>query len=640
MKKAVGITVGVVAVVAAGWLGGTWYTGKRIQDESPARLAEVNQRLADAFVGMGFGVEIQQLAYERGFFASQARYGVSLIKTPDSPDDLPEGTAEFTAQVEHGPFPKGAVMRGKLLPKLAFVHAELAATEDVKSLFDLTQGATPFSSDTVVSYNGDSTGTADVAPFKLQKEGKAVDFSGAHAEGQYTQSTRNSTARVVVGHINLDATQTDAVKLAARNITMDVDTRQGQFGFGIGSSSAKVEQLDIESLDAGTKVNLKGLGYTAHLGESGANLNLETGYSVEQLNVNGMDFGKGSAMLKLDRVDGQAIAGLTKLHNEVLTEMSQGKTSDEALTDERRQVLAQYGKQVLAGNPSLRLDPVAWQTPKGESRLTLALDLTAPPGLDADTATADQASALVQQAIKLLDIKVSLSKPMVQGMSSQLMQAQGLSAEQSAAQAGEQVATLAGLAEMLGLGKSEGDNLVSSLHYADGAATLNGQPVPIDQLFGDLFGAMGTDEQGMAPMGSEPADPLTPARVGEALGTLGLDFSSPAPGGGTVFNVQLPEGSGAGSMQLDLPGCEGRAACPQLLFSTNIATRQPVPADVLQAWNDQSDWTYASAADGNGVTLEMDVDYTQDSADDLEEMIAAFIQETSDFADAVNNPAQ
>src|SRR3546814_21109850 len=107
MKKAVGIAAGVVIVLAAGWLGATWYTGKRIEAEAPARLEEVNQKMADALSGMGLGVTIKQISYERHFFTSQARYGVSLSKGPDGPDDLHQGTPEVASQLPHGPFPQG-----------------------------------------------------------------------------------------------------------------------------------------------------------------------------------------------------------------------------------------------------------------------------------------------------------------------------------------------------------------------------------------------------------------------------------------------------------------------------------------------------------------------------------------------------
>src|SRR3546814_12621410 len=79
--------------------------------------------------------------------------------------------------------------------------------------------------------------------------------------------------------------------------------------------------------------------------------------------------------------------------------MGQAETPAEALTTERREALLLSGKQILAGNPSLRLDPVTWQTAKGESTLALTLDLTKPPAL-ADLSTASSPPALIQQAIK------------------------------------------------------------------------------------------------------------------------------------------------------------------------------------------------------------------------------------------------
>ena len=36
---------------------------------------------------------------------------------------------EFDATIEHGPFPKGALARGALAPKLAYVQAAMAKTD-------------------------------------------------------------------------------------------------------------------------------------------------------------------------------------------------------------------------------------------------------------------------------------------------------------------------------------------------------------------------------------------------------------------------------------------------------------------------------------------------------------------------------
>ena len=636
MKKAAGITAGVIVVLVAGWAGTTWYTGKRIEAETPARLAEVNQKLADAFAGMGFGLEIRQLDYQRNFFTSQARYGISLTKTASAPKELPQGTAEFVSRIEHGPFPKGALAQGKWLPQLAFVHAELTANDDLKPLFELTKGATPIWSDTVVSYNGDTTGTAGVAPIELRKDGDVLTFSGAHAEGQYTQATRSSTAKIEVGEVALDASQSERpVKMNASGITLDVDSRQGQFGFGIGSSSAQVRRLDVEDLATGTKVALQSLGYTANLAESGTSLNVQMRYEIGQLDVNGRNFGQGQATLNLDRLDGQATADLSKLYNEIFTEIGQSDASPaEALTPERRQALLQYGKQMLAGNPSLRLDPVTWKTAKGESRLTLALDLTKPAALDAEPPAIDDPQALIQQAIKALDLKVILSKPMAQDLLTQLLQSQGLDAQQAAAEAEDQISAAAGMAEMLSIGKNDGDNLVGAFHYANGAATLNGNPIPIDELFGNLVGDLGPDDSDGSD--SNLLGALDPDLVGEILDEAGFAYQTGvAAGGNPVIEIE-PGDSGAESLRVEFNDCDIETTCADLLLRASFASNQPVPLSLLNEWNTQNRWTRAYLDADNQAVLEMDVNAYGGIGDNgADFLVKTFLASVPQFAETL-----
>ncbi|MFP3758968.1 DUF945 family protein, partial [Cupriavidus sp. SIMBA_020] len=80
---------------------------------------------------------------ERGLFSTQARYGLSFVKNDKSPQEMPDGMVEFDANIEHGPFPKSALARGAIAPKLAFFHAELAKTDNVKPIFELTKDVSP-----------------------------------------------------------------------------------------------------------------------------------------------------------------------------------------------------------------------------------------------------------------------------------------------------------------------------------------------------------------------------------------------------------------------------------------------------------------------------------------------------------------
>lgn len=637
MKKAVGISTGILTVLAAAWLGATWYTGKRIEAETPAHLAEVNQALADALGGVGFGLEIRQIEYQRHFFSSHARYAVSLTKTADAPEDLPEGAAEFVSHIQHGPFPTGALARGHWLPKLAFVHAELAANDDVKPLFELTKGATPFWSDTVVSYNGDSSGTAEIAPLELTKDGATISFSGARAQGEYTQATRSSVAQIDIERIAMDASQGDRpAKASAAGITMSMDSRQGQFGFGIGKSAAQVQRVDIEDLATDTKVALQGLGYTAHLGENGANLNLEMRYELGQIDVNGHNFGQGQAVIKLDRLDGKAMAELSELYNEIFTDIKNADTPSDALTTERRQTLLIAGRQVLAGNPSLQIAPVTWKTPKGESSLALTLDLTKPAALDAEQPQADDPHTLLRQGIKALNVKVVVSKPMAQDIIAQVLQAQGLEPQQAASEANEHIRSASGMAEMLGLGTNDGDNLLSTFEYAEGVATLNGNPVPFDELLGDLVGDMGEAAEAAD---SQLLDTLDPDLMGQILEQAGYAYETTvAPSGNPVIDVE-PGSSGAASLRIEFNECDIDTSCSDLLMRATFAPERPVSLRTLNHWNVNSRWTRAFLNSDNQAVLEMDVNAYGGIGDQgADYLVGVFLRSVPEFADLIANP--
>src|SRR3546814_20722455 len=92
---------------------------------------------------MGVGLEIRKIDYQRHFFTSEARYGISLTKTADAPKDMPHGTAEFVSHIEHGPFPKGALAHGQSLPTLPFLHSALVDHDDLQPLIPLTPCSHP-----------------------------------------------------------------------------------------------------------------------------------------------------------------------------------------------------------------------------------------------------------------------------------------------------------------------------------------------------------------------------------------------------------------------------------------------------------------------------------------------------------------
>lgn len=190
MKKSA-IAGGVVVVLVAGWLGSTWYTGKRLEAEASERLAQLNQRLVQVYPA--YGMKIDQLRFTRGFFSSHARYDLTMVgKDRDAGNPvLPAGVLQVDVTAYHGPFPLQALSHGVVGPRLAWVHSEIVQTDAAKPLFEAAHGKTPVSSNIALSYGGKTQSTLDVAPLDFTYKGHKIVFGGAQTRSKFDRSTQD-----------------------------------------------------------------------------------------------------------------------------------------------------------------------------------------------------------------------------------------------------------------------------------------------------------------------------------------------------------------------------------------------------------------------------------------------------------------
>ena len=618
MKKSVAITLGVVIVGAGSWVGATWYTGKRIEESSQRHLAEANEKLAK--ITPLFGLRIDQLKYERGLFSTQARYGLSFVKSDNTPDGMPAGMVEFDAAIEHGPFPKSALARGAIAPKLAFVHAEIAKTDNIKELFELTKGVTPLASDAIVSFGGFATSTATIAPVKIAHEGNAVDFSGMTINGTFDRSLQAVTAHALMETLSVDGEKSDdPIKMTMSGLTMDVNSRMGKFGLSIGDSSIKVKRIDVVKFDEEVKVSLDNLGYGVKLAEDDKTISAEATYQTGDIVLNDVALGNGQAVVKLAKLDGAAVKQLSDTYNQIVRQYMMG-ASDEGLKDEQFDVLLDNAGKLLDGNPSFSIDPISWKTAKGESKLTFALDLANPPNVKDLTP-----QEILVKAIKQIDATLIISKPMVRDLMVQYaVKKEGLDAAAAGAEADEQMRSVSGMAEMFNVGKNDGDNIVGKFHFADGMGDLNGTKIPADELFAGLLGATGLDDmddedepEGMNMDPEEPAAAATevPADLMQdfdvdTVNAMLTDMSySPRKEDGDEGPVLIlaPANTGATDLRVELLCNDFTEKCHDLVVTATYSSKKPVSLKAINAWNQEYRWTRAYLDDKNRAVLQMDV---------------------------------
>ena len=651
MKKSVAITLGVVIVGAGSWVGATWYTGKRIEEDSQRHLAQANEKLAK--LTPLFGLRIDQLKYERGLFSTQARYGVSFIKNDKGLDDLPAGMIEFDVNAEHGPFPKSALARGALAPKLAFIHSEIAKTDNIKPVFELTKDVSPLTGDAIISYGGNATSTAAIAPITVTHDGNALDFSGMRMEGTFDRATQAVTAHGVMDKLAVDGTKShDPVKITVAGLTMDVDSRMGKFGISMGNSDLKVKRVDVLRPTDDLKFALDNFSYGVKLSEDDKAINVQAAYQTGDLTVNDVALGNGQAVIKLARLDGQAVKQLSDTYNQLVRQYMLG-ASDEGLKDEQFDVLLDNGGKLLAGNPSFSIDPLSWKTAKGESKLTFTLDLANPA--NAKDLTPQE---IAVQAIKKIDASLVISKPMVQDLMVQYaIKKEGVPAEKAAADADENIRQMAGMAEMMNVGKNDGDNIVGKFTFADGMGDLNGQKIPAEELFSGLLGATGMDgmddDDELSGIGmDDDAEPAAPAAVAGVMQDFNLDdvanmlddmgYSVTRSDGtdGPVL-VLNPGTTGASDLRLEFLCNDFTEKCLDLVATATYATKKPMTLKAINAWNQEYRWSRAYLDEKNQAVLQMDMNAEGGlGKDNLQILLNTFISIAEDFGAAAKAPAK
>ncbi|MDR2839358.1 MAG: YdgA family protein [Azonexus sp.] len=134
MKK-ITILLAVIMLLAAAWLGASWYTGQQIEAALDKKVADFNTAAQKIPQAVTQGMAIKPLGYERGLFSSHARYGMAWGNGP---------MIEFDVALAHGPLPLPALAQGDFLPRLVAAHIEMQiADSEIKAAVDKFTGGKP-----------------------------------------------------------------------------------------------------------------------------------------------------------------------------------------------------------------------------------------------------------------------------------------------------------------------------------------------------------------------------------------------------------------------------------------------------------------------------------------------------------------
>lgn len=662
MKKSVGIGAGVAVVVVAagGWIGTSWYTGKRIEATSVQRLEEANAFLTAKYPYLGLKLTADR--YERGLFSTNARY---VLLSSVSPDPAKPIRIDFDTVIKHGPFP------GTLAPHLARVQTTIAQNDTTKPVFEITKGASPLVANALVAYGGDTDYDWAMPAVEYAKDSRSISFSGAKGAGTVDRETLAVKGDMRVDLIKVQGAEAeDKANVELHGIGGKIDTRQGKFGLSIGTAEMTLDRLVVSTKNPKLGGSLDKGSYRVKIDENDKFLNIEAAYAAGAMKVGTVDLGSAQLVLKAGQLDGASLKALTDFYAKLPGVMALGATDPKNADVMNSGIMTMMGsgQQLLAANPTFSIDPMLWKTDKGEQRASLNVVFDRMP--IEQGSTRDQAI----KAIKRLDASFSFSKLMAQDLATRiLVEQQGATPAAAQKMAAEQIEQVVAMAQMMNLGKVEGDKLVARVVYADGVIDVNGTKTPVGE-FADQLGvgkswdheseeepkAEGDEEEGDVEDDTDTdeavaADDADTAVVSsgnnlnrvntDVMGTIldneGYSYTVDTDGAGDPKIDVEPGETGAKSIEVEYYNCSARGKnCEDFLMKATFKPSRGATLKLINNFNRENRWVRVYLDDDNSPVVEMDVNADGGlGKKSLKILVGLFFSVTKDFAEEIKTAA-
>lgn len=486
MKKSVNIAIGVIVVAGVLVTAGAWYTGKRLEGALGDAIQQGNQQLQAAFVGHEGKASVELLSLDRHFFTSTAHYKLN-VQAPKFNDGKPVELL-FVDNIEHGPLPWSRVKSLQLVPVMAASNLQIEKNAFSEKWFAMTNGQPPLTGHFSMGYDRAALGRVDLLPFEFNDQTGAFKFSGFTLNASGSGDGQKLEANGVLGSVDVTATSEEGpVHLTLKDFSFNTGGTKGQSGFYLGHTDAKIASAEFQAAGQ-PAVQLKDFVNTSLLQEVEGNLNAQVTYDIGNISFDGNNIGAMQMLWKFGNFDIASTQALMKLYQEKVQPQAQaaaavGETYTPHLSPADQALVQAEVSKLLAAKPHIELEKLSLKTASGESQFNLSMDLGNPSALD------QPGAELLKQLLTQLNAKLVLSKPMIKDLAALRAKSTGLTDAAAIAQQADAAAeSVGGMAVMLQLGKVEGDNIVSSLQYANDVVDFNGVKMSAQQFAAAMMG--------------------------------------------------------------------------------------------------------------------------------------------------------
>ncbi len=512
MKKTL-VAAGVVIALGIIWTGGAWYTGKQLEARLGEMISQANEQIKRT--APEASVELSSQNYHRGLFSSQMELVVKPVEGKENPWFKPGQTIVLHENIDHGPFPLAQLKTLNVIPSMASVHTTLVNNEMTKPLFDIAKGESPFVAETRISYSGDTRTDLTLHPLNSEKAGDKVAFSG----GEFRiSSDKDGNAVTVSGQAQSALVDTvneygQKIQLSLNNLKTEGTTQLASFNERVGSQKVTLDKLAI-SVENKEMAVIEGMSLDgkSEVAKDNKTINSQLDYAIQSLKVQNQEMGSGNLTLKIGQIDGEAWHQFSQQYNaQTQALMAQPEVMKDPALYQQKAAEAFFNAfpLLLKGEPVITIAPLSWKNSKGETALNLSLFLKNPAAADAAVTAPQTLAQEVDKNVKSLDSKLTIPMDMAVEFMTQVAKLEGYQQDEAGKLASQQVKGLAAMGQMFRITTLENNTISTSLQYANGQVTLNGEKMPLDEFVG-MFGLPSTP-QPEEDSPETPDDPTAPA---------------------------------------------------------------------------------------------------------------------------------
>ena len=628
MNKKLLSAVSALLLLFGLYAGTSWYIGGRVQAEAHTVIDSLNTYIAKNWSDQ---VRVTLRSYQRGVFTSEASY---LLTFPASKTATLSPEVLVVNRITHDALSLEQIAQGKFEWLSASIHTTLAPTAFTEALFKATGGRSLIDGHTQLSVKGVAKLDWVIRPVDHTQDTVRSRFAGATLIAEFGPTFHHTKGELKVKALNI----TDGkVTLDIKASRLHTDTHPGQSGLSIGISGADIGEPTLTSLNFPT-VTAKQINTRLILNEKDNLLTGQSHYDIERLSIDKKDWGTLQLTASYDKLNGNTVKSLGDLYTTILTRLLNSEPEADLTTAADLKQFWGHVQTLVKNSPTVRLDPLIWQTANGQSSITLSTVL-APVDLRSG------GLGLNGNPLQTIDATIAISRAMAVGVRTTALEANGVKPAQAKSTAEKDIASALDVAAKLKLGALKGDRFVAQLSFKDNVVKVNGQVISAETLLTLASSLVPASWLSTEPVASADGPDeaaairhLDPSVLASILSAADFTFEEVKDEQGDPLLKVSPGDSGAAKIDMLFVGCGNDPSCEDVLLRATYSPNRPVALKVANDWNLRNRWARAFVNDKKEAVIEMDISaYGGIGRDAVEGMVNTFFKVVRDFSKELQN---